>query len=154
MIGALVAAFLSFKFNITLGDVFIGAFFGSIVDLDHVVSHWMQSGKMSLRDTVRVDVTGLEHSRTRWIHGPLGFFTIGIPALIAFYFFGMEYALLIYLPFLAHLFFDFAVPYSNFMKVIYKFGGFLIPVTFEELILDVFTFDILMVALLYFGIIV
>src|SRR3989344_1735291 len=76
MIGALVGALLSFKFNIAFTDVIIAAIFGSFVDLDHVVSHWQKSGRLSISDTLRVDVKGLEHSRTPWIHGKYGLITM------------------------------------------------------------------------------
>ena len=93
MIGALVASLLAFKFQITFADVIIGALFGSLVDLDHVISHWAQSGKLSISDTIRVDVNHLEKSRTLWIHGKFGLATMAVPALIAYYFFGLKFGL-------------------------------------------------------------
>ena len=154
IIGALIAALLSFKFSITFADVIIGAIFGSVVDLDHVYAHWKSSGILSLSETARVGVLELENGKTPYIHGYYGLLTMAVPASAAYYFFGLKYGLLIYLPFLAHLFFDFIVKPSKSIRALYKFGNWLIPITLDELILDAFVFNFLMLSLLYFGILV
>ena len=158
-VGAVVSIFFT---DFTLGYVFLAGIAAVLVDIDHFVSHMLAEKEFSLtgmwkrvfNDHYKKHLKAA-HYRSKYVHKWQGFLIFSVLlAPIAFWMPILAVAL--YAGYYSHLLADWLSGlnfYGHMRPYVLEVQHLMYPVVVDELIFDVFVFDLAMIILLYRGLI-
>jgi len=163
LFGILFGAIASFFFpQITLRYVFLAGIAGVLVDIDHFVSHMIATGdltptgmwKRCFNDKYKKHLKA-PHYRSRFVHGWRGLLIISL-LLVPVFWITPLVAVALCAGYYSHLVADWISGrsfYGHINTCVLEVKHFTYPVIFDELVIDVFVFDLAMIILLYRGLI-